>query len=154
MALINCPECNREISNKASHCVYCGFPIRKENTICIIDGKAYDLGEIQKKILSIESGDEGSKYEIIKEIMKVVDGISMHTAACLVNVTIDNGRLPNEYGYSHAQNRINHDVKCPKCGSKSITTGNRGYSLAWGFIGSGKTVNRCAKCGYKWEPKR
>ena len=42
--------------------------------------------------------------------------------------------------------------RCPKCGSTSISTGQRGYSLLTGFIGSGKTVNRCAKCGYKWKP--
>lgn len=45
-------------------------------------------------------------------------------------------------------------VSCPKCGSTSITTGQRGYSLLTGLLGSGKTVNRCANCGYKWEPKR
>lgn len=42
--------------------------------------------------------------------------------------------------------------KCPKCGSTSITTGSRGYSLFTGFLGSGKTVNRCGNCGYKWNP--
>ena len=41
---------------------------------------------------------------------------------------------------------------CPKCGSEYITTGKRGYSLLTGFIGSGKTVNRCGSCGYKWKP--
>ena len=41
---------------------------------------------------------------------------------------------------------------CPKCGSTSITAGQRGFSLLTGFIGSGKTVNRCANCGYKWKP--
>lgn len=41
--------------------------------------------------------------------------------------------------------------KCPKCGSTSITAGQRGYTLLTGFIGSGKTINRCAKCGYKWK---
>lgn len=44
------------------------------------------------------------------------------------------------------------DPKCPKCGSTSITAGQRGYSLLTGFIGSSKTVNRCAKCGFKWKP--
>ena len=42
--------------------------------------------------------------------------------------------------------------RCPKCGSTSITAGQKGYSLLTGFIGSSKTVNRCAKCGYKWKP--
>ena len=51
-------------------------------------------------------------------------------------------------------NRIqsNNTVKCPKCGSTNVTAGQRGYSLLTGFIGSGNTVNRCAKCGYKWKP--
>lgn len=43
-------------------------------------------------------------------------------------------------------------IKCPKCGSTNITAGQRGYSLLTGFIGSSSTVNRCAKCGYKWKP--
>lgn len=43
-------------------------------------------------------------------------------------------------------------VKCPKCGLTSITAGQRGYSLLTGFIGSGKTVNRCANCGHRWKP--
>lgn len=50
------------------------------------------------------------------------------------------------------QQRDNNVVKCPKCGSTNITAGQRGYSLVTGFIGSGSTVNRCAKCGYKWKP--
>ena len=44
------------------------------------------------------------------------------------------------------------EVVCPRCGSKSIATVNRGYSLFWGFLGSGKPVNVCQKCGYKYKP--
>lgn len=43
-------------------------------------------------------------------------------------------------------------IHCPKCGSTQITTGQRGYSLFSGFLGSNKTVNRCAACGYSWKP--
>lgn len=43
-------------------------------------------------------------------------------------------------------------VRCPRCGSTQITTGQRGYSLLTGFLGSNKTVNRCANCGYSWKP--
>ena len=42
--------------------------------------------------------------------------------------------------------------KCPKCGSKSITTGQKGYGLIMGFWGSNKTVNRCGSCGHTWQP--
>ena len=40
---------------------------------------------------------------------------------------------------------------CPKCGSPSIATVNRGFSIIWGFYGSGKPINVCQKCGHKWE---
>lgn len=42
-------------------------------------------------------------------------------------------------------------VKCPKCGCTDIGVVNRGYSLLTGFIGSGKSMNVCKKCGYKWK---
>ena len=28
MAIINCPECGKEISDKAETCIYCGYPLR------------------------------------------------------------------------------------------------------------------------------
>lgn len=32
MALIKCPECNQEISDKAKVCIHCGYPIKKALT--------------------------------------------------------------------------------------------------------------------------
>lgn len=47
----------------------------------------------------------------------------------------------------------NGSIRCPICGSTSISIGQKGYSLLTGFIGSSKTTNRCGKCGYSWQPK-
>ena len=44
--------------------------------------------------------------------------------------------------------------RCPKCGSTSIGTTTRGFSLVTGFIGSGKPMNVCQNCGHKWKPGR
>ena len=44
-------------------------------------------------------------------------------------------------------------IRCPRCGSTQITTGQRGFSFWTGFIGANKTINRCAKCGHSWQPK-
>lgn len=43
-------------------------------------------------------------------------------------------------------------IHCPKCGSTSIGSTTRGYSLLTGFLGSGTPMNVCQKCGYKWKP--
>ena len=32
MALIKCPECKREVSDKAEACIHCGYPIAKLNS--------------------------------------------------------------------------------------------------------------------------
>lgn len=55
---------------------------------------------------------------------------------------------------SGAIKATDNTVHCPKCNSTAIATGSRGYSMVWGFIGAGKTVNRCARCGYKWTPRK
>lgn len=55
--------------------------------------------------------------------------------------------------FSHLQNKEQSNVlKCPKCQSTSIATINKGYSLLTGFLGSGKPMNVCQQCGYKWKP--
>ena len=48
--------------------------------------------------------------------------------------------------------KASEPIRCPKCGSTSIATTNRGFSIVWGFIGSGKTMNVCRKCGYRYKP--
>ena len=44
-------------------------------------------------------------------------------------------------------------LRCPKCGSTAITTGQRGFSMLTGFWGSSKTVNRCGNCGHVFKPQ-
>lgn len=41
---------------------------------------------------------------------------------------------------------------CPICGSTSIATVNRGYSIMTGFYGSGQAVNVCQVCGHRFKP--
>jgi len=44
MALINCPECSRDISDKATSCPHCGFPMTPKsgrNVNCLDCGRAY-----------------------------------------------------------------------------------------------------------------
>lgn len=48
--------------------------------------------------------------------------------------------------------QTSNQLRCPKCGSTNVSTGARGYSFVTGFVGAGKTVNRCGKCGHKWKP--
>ena len=59
-------------------------------------------------------------------------------------------KVPEEPTYQREPSQ----VRCPRCNSKQISTGQRGYSIIWKWIGSNRTMNRCAKCGHKWEPRK
>ena len=43
-------------------------------------------------------------------------------------------------------------ICCPQCGSTEYHAGARGFSIVTGFIGSGKTVLTCLRCGHRWKP--
>ena len=82
----------------------------------------------------------------------------------LMHLTNKNGRLIYELAKLEDENPLEYELKirqleeeanrprCPKCGSTSIATTTRGYSLLSGFIGSGKPINVCQRCGHKWKP--
>lgn len=170
--LIKCPECNKEISDKSSVCIHCGFPIASQtqinNTedtynIYLIDynhkhktivatflttylNKSYlDVDVLLKNIPCIIKSNLSYK-ERSEEIAK----LSQISMIEIIAVKDDENIYTNE-SYLKYQNDKN-TIKCPKCGSTAVTTGQRGFTITTGFLGSNKTMNRCAKCGHKWYP--
>ena len=159
MALIYCTECGREISNKASACVYCGCPIEhniKEDH-CIINKRDYDLSDFKRRILTRDQTNSETAYQIAEDLCYAIDGLSIFGAAELAMEILKTGKVPESFdAKAHALKFKEDDglIHCPRCDSTNIVTGQRGYSIVWGFVGSNRTMNRCAKCGHKWEPKR
>jgi hypothetical protein len=58
MSLLNCPECSKEISDKAANCPYCGFPIDKKEELIQFPKLPNDLN-IGKQIWSIGASMNG-----------------------------------------------------------------------------------------------
>lgn len=180
MALIICPECNKEISDKSVTCIHCGYPLKedficpycKETSVQITDnpekyGKCCakceemisDRNNAWIQVFS-HCEDCGSK-NVEEYISPIGTGIGTKCKECShIKITYfkdkTTGLLINaEDLYSlPKKTESSSKIRCPKCSSTSISTGSRGYSMVWGFVGSGKTVNRCANCGHKWEPKK
>jgi len=152
MALIKCPECGKEVSDKALTCIHCGCPLVEKNH-CIINGVDVDCSflfdpkyediEIKELIMMEKTNlDAGIADKIVEEWSKKGE-----------IPPVFNGKISTyEEESRQAMERINNQLHCPKCGSTSITTGARGVNWFWGFIGANKTVNRCGKCGYTWKP--
>lgn len=154
MALITCPECGKQISDKAKHCINCGYPLNSKN-ICIIDGVEVDLSEFKTKLLQQDfEKDDGAKNKLAFELAMKSGSLNKFDSLRIIDLIKETGEVPPSFTTTYSKKQSVNQLRCPKCSSTQITTGARGYNLLWGFVGSNKTTNRCANCGHKWEPKR
>jgi len=154
MALIVCPECGKEISDKSEVCIHCGYPLI--NTKCSINGVIYDfkeelpiallektndyvpaIGKIRRKT-SLTLADAGALIDIIKEIKAIPETFTPKYPL------EDREKL---YGDSKEKS-----VECPYCHSKNtkkITTTSKVVNTAvWGIFGTKRHKQwHCSKCG-------
>lgn len=173
MALINCPECNGTVSDCASSCPHCGYPMNRT--------KPEPEREIVDLVIDSISNNQDYKIKTIKIIREIkgmglaeavqftktvpttiLYGINMSDAQKIQKVfskfgcktSIKKSKLIGKDESEIAEEYANNigKIVCPRCKSTAITTGTKGYGLVRGFLGSNKTVNRCGKCGYSWEP--
>lgn len=201
MALIKCPECGEQISDKAPACIHCGCPASEfsvnnnspeemvqATNICIFRNKEQDVSCINqyytpmseedkthfKQFLELEYGvsifrpiisDE--KYlQFYNELKKWSEFyfLSTHVTAKLALECIEHNFQTFEFDVLPRYNdrpkqptpqpTVNSNVvRCPRCGSTSVTTEEQGYGL-FGWIGASQKKNLCQKCGHKWWPGR
>ncbi len=137
MALIKCPECGKEISDKSDKCIHCGYPLKNKT---IINKKEYDFSYELELVL------KNKNIEAIKSIREKT-GLGLSDGKDIIDYMVKYKECPTVW-YLEDPNKVH----CPKCNCTDIGVANRGYSLVWGFIGSGKSMNVCKKCGYKWKP--
>lgn len=154
MALIICPECGKEVSDKSEVCIHCGFPL--VNTKCDINGIVYDFkeelpiallknvddympvyGKIRRKT-SLTLADAGDLIDIIREIKAIPPTFTPKYPL------EDREKL---YGCSKVKN-----VECPYCHStnvKKIGLLNRAISTELWGLGSKKIGKQfhCNNCG-------
>ena len=177
MALIKCPECGGQVSDKAPACIHCGYPLEKMNeNVCKYNGMQYDLTPVIDYFVNIlDSGKKitpnnyGEAYILLREIGIPVDGVVRNELLGYIERFrkapenfIPTGdpyfydEKPPYKGYVHRDYRdIENNLDkphCPKCGSIYFSTTSRGYSIFTGFFGSGQPVNVCQKCGHRWRP--
>lgn len=168
MALIICPECGKEISDKAVACIHCGCPLAGH------PDKSSEPPHYGVKIINrrMASGRAGGVMFDLKKLCSInspdiyVMGVSKERAeAVLAYLETHNGRgeiFPDRFStqenmkqswFVDAYINPNAPLTCPQCGSTAVTTGQRGFNAFWGIIGSNKTINRCGRCRNQWEPR-
>ena len=121
----------------------------------------YEKGEFYRRIKSMY---KGNLETFPKEATKVLRNINEHFNWWNDSHNHGNGYLADKlaldcidhnfqyFEFNTADIPDPNVVRCPKCGSTSVTTQERGYSIMWGVLGSTKKKNLCQKCGYTWWP--
>lgn len=138
-----CPKCGNDYvypENYDHTCKKCGYP----NMI-----KTEFTGEEHTK-LAMGSDEKFEKFLSHLREKYVVDNPDLDKN--LYQKTLDKEFKDSLLNSVEEEEYEEPKIRCPKCGSTNITTGQRGYSLLTGFLGSSKTMNRCGNCGYKWTP--
>ena len=144
-----------------TYCKKCGtvtFSLKKDlsKELCMMCGTLGTRQFVPKQYLD-EYGNlkPGAKEQIFEELVKTSSEFDQeaHDRVPLVLAQYErqSATLAAEAKGQDTSN-TSSSVRCPKCGSYSVATTNRGYSLLTGFIGSGSPRNVCQKCGHKWKP--
>lgn len=140
MALIKCPECGKEISDKSDKCIHCGFPLRSTPIIQEnINGEYYDV-----TFLSDTNIPFVKKINMVRELT----GCDLFLAK----------EIAHKYHIEQESSKPKEEdnrPKCPNCHStniQKISGTKRWFSTGlFGLASSdiGKSMV-CKQCGYKW----
>ncbi|MCI8371983.1 MAG: zinc-ribbon domain-containing protein [Lachnospiraceae bacterium] len=156
MSLINCPECNKEISDRSVVCIHCGYPIKK-NTKCVINGVEYDLSFILEEANKAEILEEVNKAKIIGIFMKIAN-CGLKDAISTVNKIIEDNEIPKFLFLKPEEpdeQIIQNKPHCPTCSSTNIRKisgiSKAGSIAMWGIFS--RKVHKqwhCNNCGSEW----
>lgn len=117
MALINCPECGKEISEKASTCPHCGYPINEDaeiennNNSVLMNDEENIENHYDESIIAASSRDEKSNKKTIGILISVFAIIVIALGAFFSiryvesrnnKILVKSGKLARETKYEEA----------------------------------------------------
>ena len=152
MALITCPECGMDISDKSSVCIHCGYPLI--NYICNINGIEYNL----KEELTLSLVDSDDWIKAIGSLRKKTS-LTFVDATDLIETIRKNKKIPSSFITKYPlEDRKELDenklkvIQCPYCKStdtKKISSMSKAGAMAlFGVFALGKTGKQwhCNNC--------
>ena len=106
MALIKCPECHREISDKAECCIHCGYPVAAERE-----------KEGLFKIVVVDTSERPSAIVLVEILTNVKLGVAIHVVdelpkEILTGINYETANKIKEYGERiHTTIRLEKDTE-------------------------------------------
>lgn len=169
MSLITCPECGKQISDKAPACIHCGFPLDQIYQSYAYNVTIQDIGPNKVKVMILVGNLTGVTPRESKQMIEtlpvvVISSVSEEDADNIMKEFNKVGaKCSKEKCESESSDFITNDfilklrkdnapVMCPKCGSTQIGMHKVNYGLTLTLLGSNVMENVCQKCGHRWRP--
>lgn len=136
---------------------FCGgdrivFPVTEDDYIKMSDYEKNKMIE-QMDIHPLISKEDALTIYNVTHSIEIIDAMIELKQKDIIEYGLKLSQFKNQLEQKRQVNQQEKkQVRCPKCGSTSITTGARGVNLTFGLLGASKTVNRCGKCGHTWKP--
>lgn len=154
MALIVCPECGKEISDKSEACIHCGYPLI--NTKCNINGIIYDFKEELPIALLEKTDDYAAAYGKIRR----KTSLTLADAGDLIRIIKEMKAIPETFTPKYPlENRERlykeskaKNVECPYCHSNNVkkitTTSKAVHTALFGIFSVGRNSKQwhCNQC--------
>lgn len=171
MALITCPECGREVSDQATSCPQCGYPIKASRDLWRVQffspkrrGSIEGLARSTRGVTHIEWEIKGDTL-ITKDLYPRAIAEEIANKVCPPHYKVCYTKLiPPDPG--EALPELSDAPRCPKCGSYALKTEKDGFNFgkaafgtvlfgpvvggAAGLIDSGGSSTVCANCGHRF----
>jgi DNA-directed RNA polymerase subunit RPC12/RpoP len=168
MALIKCPECGKDVSDKAAVCPNCANPIANEN-----DGMAYPVEVNGQRIdlfaIVLAKVSYGKKAFCISDTAEIITELAKRANAKVKDVRsiwFQNESNIKEMHKDYMEANDDGSARCPRCGSTSLSGNKKGFGigkaivgsmltggigLVAGNIGAKKVCVTCLKCGKQFK---
>jgi hypothetical protein len=140
MALIICPDCQKEISSEAKNCPNCGLPIKKihkqsasivENSTSFTIETVGTLQRIWGGAVAVFVGFCVLIIPLIGWILSPIMIIFGVILLCSKSSTFSNRKGKCPYCTLHVENSINQDsFSCKHCEQKIIVSGDQFFTIA------------------------
>lgn len=168
MALINCPECGKEISDKAKCCIHCGYPLSEiENTdntnVCYNKNYSVKLESSGKSTVKVMIALKDSLDLSLTEAKEIIDDLSfiktnipLEEANNLkTKIEAAGGKVvifDQDQMLTYQPSQENNITRCPRCGGTAFTPLKKKFSILTGFA-TNKVDLVCNNCGKIVKPK-
>lgn len=165
VALINCPECNGIVSDKASACPHCGYPMEnqrpeiprienKDYTKICFQGITVDVTDVLHYLH--EKDNTVAEFALIDAYADTSIPYSEENTNKMMNMVKHNYKMLYKVEPCLHSGIIQSNLpKCPTCGSTNLTKlGIASRAIDGAIFGrlsvEGRAQFRCNKCSYMW----